>query len=270
MVIEANQLIDRVQSTSEATLDSRFLSQAAEIGLEKVQKLPFSLHQFGVNDFLGLVKASMALNMISSQSQRNRSSDSVADESAHPVGWRAVGRMAACVWRGVASMDFLNGPIHVPAKEKKTRGPSGPRHKEEAPVKEAVGMTKEAFDTHAATTSATSKNVIRVAELLANYPEGVPFYAFITDPTDFGRSVENLFYVSFLVSEGSARLWLHDDEVEGEQVVMIGPLVGDEEEGGNGGEEQILPKNQHVFNYSYPQFRRCIKRYQLTEPLITL
>jgi hypothetical protein len=55
---------------------------------------------------------------------------------------------------------------------------------------------------------------------------------------------------------------------------MIGPLQNDEGEGeedeNENGEERILPKNQHVFNYSYPQFRRCIKRYQLTKPMITL
>lgn len=256
MVIEANQLIDRVQSTAEATLDSRFLSQAAEIGLEKVQKLPFNLHQFAVSDFLGLVRATMTM----SHSQGGASNG----------GWLGVGNLAGYFWRGVSSTDFLNGPINVSAKEKVRRtNARSTMTTTTTTVKEAAGMTKEDFDTHAATTSATSKNVIKVAELLSAYPDGVPFHEFITDPTSFSRSVENLFYVSFLVSEGSARLWLEaaDDDETGEMTVMIAPLV---EEDGEGGEERILPKNQHVFNYSYPLYRKCIKRFRLTEPMIKL
>ena len=251
MVLEANQLIDRVQSTAEATLDSRFLSQAAEIGLEKVQKLPFNLYQFAVGDFVGLVRATMTLGRAG---------------SGPTSGWEAVGRVAGCFWRGVASMDFVNGPINVPVKEKTRRSynPRSTATTSTAPAKEAVGMTKEAFETHAAATSATSKNVIAVSKQLAEYPEGVPFHAFITDPTSFGRSVENLFYVSFLVSEGSARLWVADED----GTVMIAPLVDSEEADGN--EERILPKNQHVFNYSEPLHRKCVKRYRLTEPMIKL
>ncbi len=34
-----------------------------------------------------------------------------------------------------------------------------------------------------------------------------PFYKFIIDPASFARTVENLFYVSFLVHEGKAKLY---------------------------------------------------------------
>ncbi len=43
--------------------------------------------------------------------------------------------------------------------------------------------------------------------MLARQTRPVPLYAFVVDPSSLSRTVENLFYVSFLVNEGRAQLW---------------------------------------------------------------
>ncbi len=45
----------------------------------------------------------------------------------------------------------------------------------------------------------------------ANTEFGIPFFQWLINPGDFGQSVENMFYTSFLVREGKARVGFDDD-----------------------------------------------------------
>lgn len=268
LVTTANLLIDQVHTTNEATLDSRFLSAAAEIGAEKIQKIPFGICTFRLADWLDLVKSN-----ISRYQQHQQLRTSSQDDG--PVGltleqcrgaWDGIGNLAMIHWKGVTTTDFLCGPIAVIPKEKQAR--TCPKRRAldlRAPTKEAVAMTKEAFEAQAAAnSSATSNNVMLVAEALSAY-DSVPLYQFITHPTSFSRSVENLFYVSFLVSDGRAALSL---DKNGEILIRL------LDEGGQGDVEeeevgmQVLPKNQRVFNFSMSQWRQAINIYRITKPLI--
>ena len=44
------------------------------------------------------------------------------------------------------------------------------------------------------------------------------------DPTSFGRTVENMFYTSFLVKEGKAKIFFKDTDDDDENIPFIIPL----------------------------------------------
>jgi hypothetical protein len=51
--------------------------------------------------------------------------------------------------------------------------------------------------------------------------EGVTLFEFVVDPKSFAQSVENLFYVSFLVKEGKAAVYPQELQDGGDGVLML-------------------------------------------------
>lgn len=255
MVASANSFIREVQRTNEAVLDSRFLSSVAELSAEKVQKLPVSMSEFGLAEFISLTRNAL-VKLESAASADLSQSDSHAAEA-----WELLGKTASIFWKGATTCDFLCGPIAVVPKEKRERNAKVTTKKDKGPAKVVEAMTKEAFEEQVALTSAsaTPKNVIFVARTLAEYEEPVPFHAFISNPNSFAKSVENLFYCSFLVSEGRARIDI--DQNDGE--IYISLIQKDPSAA-----EHVRPKHQHVFNFSMSQWRAALRKFQITEPLI--
>ena len=47
------------------------------------------------------------------------------------------------------------------------------------------------------------------------FSDAIPYFDFILDPTSFGKSVENMFHVSFLIKEGRAKMIVRDDRDDG-------------------------------------------------------
>lgn len=263
MVMKANNLLSKVHTTSDSSLDARFISAAAELGAEKIQKLPFGTSTFAITDFVNLMKT--ALSRLDRTGQ-GFSASQQASELAEQESWDIIGKKASIYWKGVNTCDFLLGPIAITVSEK-TRVKSNRASKEKAPVKEVSGMSKEDFEQQAAITSnaATTSNVMAVAAALQQY-ESVPFYHFITNPESFSRSVENLFYCSFLVHEGRAALELAED---GE--LFIRPVYedADSDEDSEGSDMiNVKPKHQAVFNFSMAQWHAAKQKYDITEPLI--
>jgi hypothetical protein len=59
--------------------------------------------------------------------------------------------------------------------------------------------------------------------LLVEQNGPVNLFRFVINPNDFAQSVENLFYLSFLIRDGECALEIEDD---GEPVICASPLIG--------------------------------------------
>lgn len=46
----------------------------------------------------------------------------------------------------------------------------------------------------------------QIADLLAEYPTGIPYLRFVVNPDSFAQTVENVFYLSFLVRENKVAI----------------------------------------------------------------
>jgi hypothetical protein len=102
----------------------------------------------------------------------------------------------------------------------------------------------------------TAGRVNKVYALLLGMPGGaVDLWRFVTNPASFGQSVENLFYVSFLVGEGRAAVEIGED---GRSLVLKAakaPQKGDLDKGVAKRKQCVLHINWHTWERNANKFR---------------
>ncbi|KAI9772621.1 MAG: nuclear protein [Geoglossum simile] len=89
---------------------------------------------------------------------------------------------------------------------------------------------------------------------------GVNFYRFVINPDSFGQTVENMFYVSFLIRDGSAGV--NEDSNGFPTLHPTQPRKISEMK------EQGVQKNQAVFNLSWPMWEDLVNAFQITKSVI--
>ncbi|KAL2357938.1 Nse4 C-terminal-domain-containing protein [Cryomyces antarcticus] len=89
---------------------------------------------------------------------------------------------------------------------------------------------------------------------------GVSLFDFTINPESFGQTIENLFYVSFLIKEGSVSV-----EKDSNGLPTLHPSESrslDEQRA------QKVRKHQAVFSLDWPTWEKLIAAFNITEPLI--
>ena len=111
----------------------------------------------------------------------------------------------------------------------------------------------------------TSENVMKVYSVLAEIGT-FPFYHFITDPQSLGRTVENLFYVSFLIRDNRARIFIPELMAESNELYIEDILPEDEEEE----EPSNNVSNQLILTMSSKTWRKAIEKYNIEKAFLEL
>ena len=115
--------------------------------------------------------------------------------------WFKMGMLFQSISKSPLTVDHLLGPF---AAEKKVRAPS-----QRVRTQDAVGQAKTAdrvtgdslSSTQEATTPELVKRCFKILTDKIGYKQ-INLFKFIIDPQSFAKSVENLFYTSFLIKEG--------------------------------------------------------------------
>lgn len=121
----------------------------------------------------------------------------------------------------------------------------------------------------------TSENVMKVYGVLAEIGS-FPFYHFITDPESFARTVENLFYVSFLVRDNRARLFIPEFLEGTSNELYIEAVFSEEEEeeeeanSHSHSQGQSSELHQMVMGMTSKIWRRSIEKYKIDKPFLIL
>lgn len=119
---------------------------------------------------------------------------------------------------------------------------------------------------------------------LAMNPEdnepGVPLFEFAIHPTSFGQSVENLFYVSFLIRDGHAMLFYDEHKLPVLRRFMINDILSSnrltrsqtgairEQRSIEESRRENVKKRQAIISLDYPSWRQLIDVFDITKPLI--
>lgn len=84
-IILCNLLIHYlVHTTFDASLDSRFISNTADLGVEKVHKLPLLVSEFSLDTYLRTV-----------------------NEYLSTFSWADIGHLVSSYWSGVETFDYM-------------------------------------------------------------------------------------------------------------------------------------------------------------------
>ena len=229
----------------------------------------------------------------STQTQRRRRRQTQADDDdeGDAMDWDYLGRNAAFLANSRPCLSgFLLGPLSVQKKvrqqtQRRARearadqsqalrpivlGDEDLQEKEDKPLAEQCkGILKllsqtvtkgmDAFnkeDTEDLTEDQIQKLMRK--HHLADIEGAVPLFDFVVNPESFGQTVENMFYVSFLIKEGSAGL---DFDSRGMPVLRIAeqkPLQ----------ERHNLPKNQAVFTLDFDMWKEIVESCGITKSII--
>ncbi|KZT19054.1 hypothetical protein NEOLEDRAFT_1246067 [Neolentinus lepideus HHB14362 ss-1] len=251
-VKRADSLFHQVRAPQEATLDSHFLVMASNMGAQKARAMKSGAGAFDVDDFVAKL-----VTFMGGRSQELPPDDSDVedlDEGDAPLDWDKIARKALAKSRRVPAMDFMLGPLSIEAK-KRNISKRAKLEKNEEEKRKPQEIHEEDITR---SENETTKNVVSIERLLEQQESPINLFRFIVNPHDFGQSVENLFYLSFLIRDGKCAL----DTESGEPTILLcEPPTEDDYQNG-------LKKRQLVMEFDQATWRRAIEVFNITDTMI--
>ncbi|KAJ3534926.1 hypothetical protein NMY22_g6711 [Coprinellus aureogranulatus] len=251
-VKRADKLFDNVKQTQEATLDSHFLLLASNVGAAKAQAMKSGTGTFDVDDFVTKLVSYMGGRKRLNEEDLEKHMDG-EDNVDMALDWSKIGRKAMAKSRRVPAMGFMLGPLSLEQKKR----PHVQRQKAEKNNEEAKAPQQLKEEDIQRSENETTKNVAEIRKLLEETGE-VNLFEFIINPNDFAQSVENIFYLSFLIRDGIVAL----DIKEGEPVIYGCDAPSDQDY------QDGLRKNQIVFEFDMATWKRAIEVFNITKSMI--
>ncbi|KAH8119441.1 Nse4 C-terminal-domain-containing protein [Phellopilus nigrolimitatus] len=248
----ADKLFKRVKGPQEATLDSAFLVTASNLGAAKARQMRADAGGFDVDDFVAKLVTFMG-GRWEGEERIDADDETVEFEADQTLNWELIGRRALAKSRRVPATDFMLGPLSV--EQKKRTVVKRTRLEKSDEVEKRPQELKE--DDIEKSENETTKNVVMVENFLTKQKAPINIFRLIVNPQSFGQSVENLFYLSFLIRDGKAALEIDVDS--GEPIVWLceAPTDQDYAEG--------LRKKQMVMELDVETWKKAIEVFDIKE-----
>ncbi|KAJ7613750.1 Nse4 C-terminal-domain-containing protein [Mycena polygramma] len=250
----AYELLPKVKNTDLAILDSSFMVKTATTATRDARDLKFGTGAFDIDDFVTGLITFMGGNkppddVFSDDSDLEEDSDS-------PLDWGRIGLHALAKSRRVPAMGFMLGPLSM---EQKQRAPR--RHARLEKNKNDERRPQEIREEDIARSeNETTKNVAMVAAVL-DQVETINLFKLVINPESFAQSVENIFYLSFLIRD--AKVAFEINQI-GEPVIFSCQEPTDEDRENAGG----LPKKQLILEFDVATWKRAIEVFHITKSFI--
>nr|XP_022286431.1 EP300-interacting inhibitor of differentiation 3-like [Crassostrea virginica] len=251
----ANELNKNVRMPREGALDSATILMISNYARMKVDNLK--------TDFLKFEPIEYSEKLISfiNQGQPRQSQDVAISDR----GWISLGMASQKFFMKSPAFHFMAGSFERGEPVKKVRrAPDVQRSdKENLSDKATIPKQMKSFD-ETEKNEATTAEVEKLYDLLQKlYKETdcnpICYFEFVLHPESFSQTVENIFYTSFLIRDGLAKILLDD-----EKLPLIEPIQNPEQEK----VRKALPHKQAVISISPQEWRELVDVYQITDPLI--
>ncbi|KAK8849427.1 hypothetical protein IAR55_004759 [Kwoniella newhampshirensis] len=210
------ELFASVRDTGIGSLDANLIKTNTENAMALAKRFKIDGVAFDIDEFLIKVKGHLGLDRAELADQ-DLSSEDELEESDQPrvrkgvLGdWEKLGWMAAKYYRRIPGVEFMYGPLAAQPKDKRNTQ----RQKRQALAPEVRPEEVQTQTTDAKTKDDFSSNIRTVLKVLMNLDpqrEGVNFFKLVVNPGDYGQTVENCFFVSFLLNEGRAGMQVSED-----------------------------------------------------------
>ncbi|XP_059879880.1 EP300-interacting inhibitor of differentiation 3 [Delphinus delphis] len=259
---EANVLFDAVSRTREAALDAQFLVLASDLGKEKAKQLNSDMSLFNQVAFCDFLLIFVGLNWMEDD---GRDALSDCDDNIVRSFWETVQKEATSWMLQAETFHFIFGSFK---SEPSARKPRLEHRKRVHRMEENGDMpTKLRKLDLSSNQEATEKEVERILGLLQTcfqkYPDTpVSYFEFVIDPNSFSRTVENIFYVSFIIRDGFARIRLDHDRLPILEPININHV-------GEGNDSSSHCRKQGVISLSLQDWKNIVATFEISEAMIT-
>ncbi|KIM40209.1 hypothetical protein M413DRAFT_446375 [Hebeloma cylindrosporum] len=252
-VHQADQLFNKVKGPQEATLDSHLLLMASNMGAQKARAMKSGSGAFDVDDFVSKLLQFMGGQKSLEDALPDDSDAEDLEDNLSPLNWERIGRKAMAKSRRAPALNFMLGPLSIEQK-KRAQIKRSKLEKNKEDERRPQELKEEDISR---SQNETTKNVLTLQAILDEIGT-VNLFKFVVNPKDFAQSVENIFYLSFLIRDGRVAF----ETQEGEPVIFACAAPGDEDyEGG-------LKKRQMVLDFDMATWKRAIDVFNITEPMI--
>ncbi|KZT43484.1 hypothetical protein SISSUDRAFT_1057496 [Sistotremastrum suecicum HHB10207 ss-3] len=255
---KANTLFQQVETPQDAALDSRLLVIMSDMNATKAKSMKHDTGGFDADDFVARLITFMGghQDVDVNPSQPNNSQE-MEDEEVGSLEWEKIGRKALAKSRRVPMMSFMLGPLSIEAKVRTVKQ----RAKLDKKAAEEVKPQELGEGDIQRSENETTKNVAMLEDILATHGVKVNVFRFIVNPESFGQTVENMFYLSFLIRDGKCALEWSEGENPEPVIYTCDPPTEDDY-------KQDLRKRQLVFELDMATWTRAIEVFNITEPMI--
>ncbi|XP_043737056.1 EP300-interacting inhibitor of differentiation 3 [Cervus elaphus] len=259
---EANVLFDAVSRTREAALDAQFLVLASDLGKEKAKQLNSDMNFFNQVAFCDFLFIFVGLNWMEDDGHDplNNCDDNIALSF-----WETVQKEATSWMLQAETFHFVFGSFKSESAARKPR--LDHRRKVQKMEENGDMPTKLRKLDLSGNQEATEKEVERILGLLQTYFRKYPdtpvsYFEFVIDPHSFSRTVENIFYVSFIIRDGFARIRLDQDRLPILEPININ-LAGE------GNDPSFHSRKQGVISLSLQDWKNIVATFEISEAMIT-
>ncbi|OKL64705.1 hypothetical protein UA08_00657 [Talaromyces atroroseus] len=304
---KANELFTRVKQTSDATVDSQLLVNAADLSYKKSAQLALGGATTGidVDEFVSKCMSFMSRGPVNDSStipsstqrraqNRNNGNESDGDDVDDTLNWDWLGRAACFPHNARPSLSgFLLGPLSI---EKRTRQLTQHRaanridtsrviqpqdlREEDLDTQETSNLTAMCSSINKLLRDKQEESMAAVNNELSTSAEdppqeeiqrvmdkhsiaddgGIPLFRFCINPRSFGQSVENLFYISFLIRDGNIGV---SQDSRGLPTLQSARPYPPSEAQGRG-----IEKHQIIFSLDFELWQDLIDSFNIKESII--
>ncbi|KAJ2774988.1 hypothetical protein IWQ56_000329 [Coemansia nantahalensis] len=239
----ANALFGSVESTAEGVLDSRFLVLSADLGAQRARMLRIDGAAFDSLEYIDKLR------------DRLYSGGGGTDAP----DWAAVGAAAARFARQAPRIAYMYGPLMTTPRDRRRSGAAQRAKTQAGDASQAAAAVIETMgeDEVRQQENQTTRLVKRIHRILSD-AGSINLLRLVINPHSFAQSVENIFYVSFLIRDGRAFI----DDASGQP--MIEACEPPQQEDYQSG----LTKKQLIFTLDQATWREIVDAYAIAEPVI--
>ncbi|KAJ3297252.1 nuclear protein [Borealophlyctis nickersoniae] len=249
---QSNHLFGEVKTTQDAALDHRALLDLSNAAAKKIKEMRVDGGAFDVDEFVGKLVVRMRRGGVMGDDEEDRGAGGAAD-----FDWFALRREAARWMLKVPTIDFMLGPLATPPKVRAKRENVAKLQKDKSDLRRPQQLTH----TDIAKESETTTLVTQILERLPDYGTSIPFFQFVLNPISFSQTVENIFYLSFMVRDGRVELY----ESEGEGELMLARAHAPQAEAYVDGK---VKRVQCIVDLDMQTWRELVDAYKIKESYI--
>merc|ERR1712218_145773 len=263
---EAHELYKNVQGPHEARLDARVLKEVSKICRLRSYDLSVNQQKFQVSEFADKLIQLMG--------------GSVKNEDEDPgycplssKNWSRLGNTVHSIVNTTPHLKYLLGSMHTDINVIQPKKKATPRARNESSRPATEAKVVDFTDKNSPGTGENMTDIfvestykqLCIAYTAAN-KEPICYFSFVLDPSSFGKTVENMFYTSFLIKEAKAKIYFKQVDDSNKTLPVIIPLKRRKHEDGTS--NNLDDRKQLLMTISIEEWIRLKNVFQRTSPMI--